>query len=413
MIEEWKPWPFHSYVSVSNFGRVKNLKTNNILKPATDRYGYHKLSLRLDGKVYYVTVHRLVAQSWIPNPENKLQVNHINGVKKDNRVENLEWSTASENISHSFEMNLNSNCFNITLEDLETGVIENHRSIKVISKIMDITPSVVIPLIKYSDKNPILGRYIVKINESELTKKATNTVKDGKKIYVYDWVSEELNEYDSLNIASYFTGIRSLDGSRRDICTVFNYIGYSISTNKEVFKGMINTRSKDELLQERMKYVLTPYKRKDRRFILFNYYTEEEFLFDSVGDSVEFLNKQEPLERVISNPMFSYAASRSAKTGKTSLCKGFGVKLPEFKGPWYNWDEEVILSSKFGCLAPTAIFEVTEDNSVNLVFGRHNLCKRLGYRVDGSECVGFLERLIKTFKDPNLVFRRLNSPIKR
>ncbi len=82
-------------------GEVVNIKLNKILKPYTHKKnGYQIIKLCINGKKHAFLLHRLVANSFIPNPENKPEVNHKNGIKTDNTIYNLEWATKSENELH-------------------------------------------------------------------------------------------------------------------------------------------------------------------------------------------------------------------------------------------------------------------------------------------------------------------------
>lgn len=88
-------------------GKVRNINTGTIYKTHTDRYGYERLRVSIGNSVMKtIKIHRAVAQTFIPNPENKEDVNHKDGNKLNNNVENLEWTTTSENMVHSFAMGL-------------------------------------------------------------------------------------------------------------------------------------------------------------------------------------------------------------------------------------------------------------------------------------------------------------------
>lgn len=123
-MEQWKDIEsYEGMYQVSNTGRVKSLKRvtqfkgkdytrteqEKILTPAKHQKGYLKAQLRKNDKLKAFFIHRLVAQAFIPNPENKATVNHKNGIKTDNNVNNLEWLSNQENMKHAYDTGIRNN----------------------------------------------------------------------------------------------------------------------------------------------------------------------------------------------------------------------------------------------------------------------------------------------------------------
>ena len=114
--EIWKDIEgYEGKYQVSNCGNVRSLMYHNtkgikrisLLKPATDNRGYFRCALSKNNILKTYKVHRLVAQAFIPNPNNYPQINHLDGNKKNNNAENLEWCTNSVNQIHAYSHNLN------------------------------------------------------------------------------------------------------------------------------------------------------------------------------------------------------------------------------------------------------------------------------------------------------------------
>lgn len=106
MKEIWKDIEdYEGYYQISNFGRVRN-RYKKLIKANISSVGYPWVCLQKDYSRKWKTIHRLISLHFIPNPDNLPQVNHKNGIKTDNRVENLEWCTVSYNSHHAYDTGL-------------------------------------------------------------------------------------------------------------------------------------------------------------------------------------------------------------------------------------------------------------------------------------------------------------------
>ena len=96
-MEVWLPVAISPDLLVSNLGRIKNKKGMILRRNPCKRKGYIQIGININNVYKNIAVHILVARAFISNPENKPHVNNINGIKHDNRADNLEWVTPKEN----------------------------------------------------------------------------------------------------------------------------------------------------------------------------------------------------------------------------------------------------------------------------------------------------------------------------
>lgn len=154
---------FEGYYAVSNLGRVKRVarKRNSrfyperLLKPWLSRYGYYECVFMVNRVRYKQLLHRVIAMAFIPNPEDKPQINHKNGVRDDFSISNLEWCTALENQRHRIEVLKNDN------------IGENHPKAKLsgidVSNILEMYSSGEYTMKKIGDIYKVLPTTIFKI----------------------------------------------------------------------------------------------------------------------------------------------------------------------------------------------------------------------------------------------------------
>lgn len=112
MEEVWKTVVYQGNVfdnfEVSNLGRIRNVKTGTLYKQHINKTGYPQVCVSLGSrsKKKIFKIHKAVAETFIPNPENKPEVNHKDGNKVNSRIDNLEWATYSENSQHAWDNGL-------------------------------------------------------------------------------------------------------------------------------------------------------------------------------------------------------------------------------------------------------------------------------------------------------------------
>lgn len=143
---------FERYL-VNSVGQIYDTKNKKNICQWIDNVGYYQCNLYdKDGKKYYKRVHRIVAETFIPNPNNYQQVNHINGNKRNNSIDNLEWTTNSKNTQHGYDNNLykfKSRSYPINVYDKNGIYLTTYKSIRSLCKDLKLNRKTVTSILKH------------------------------------------------------------------------------------------------------------------------------------------------------------------------------------------------------------------------------------------------------------------------
>ena len=196
---------------ITEDGKCYNSKTNKYLK-GQENYKNHYFSYSLtmpDGSKKRCYAHRLVAEAFLPKPEdiNKNQINHIDGNKLNNNIDNLEWITPQENTRHAIDNELKTfkhvYCFNKNKE-----LVAEYKTVKEAATAIGITPTIILQELNKDIKTLSGGFYWSREKELNQIKNYRNTGK-AKIVYQYDLKGKFINKYESTGCAARSLGLKN------------------------------------------------------------------------------------------------------------------------------------------------------------------------------------------------------------
>ena len=406
---KWKKITDCSKHEISEDGRVRNIISGKYLKNAIDRYGYEKIHLIKDnGKDYHPTIHRLVASAFVDGKFPGAQVNHMDGNKLNNHYTNLEWVTGRQNSIHALDNLLNKNTNKVTLFNIITKEIKDFRSLKSLAAELKIRQHSLIPLIRFSDVNPILNKYVIKFVNEDSISEPSNIKNFGIPIYVLDEYNNEIKTYQSMNLARYYTCVRSIPAFKDSTC-IYSCIGYHFSFNIDDLRSL-NLSPESNIKEIREKYILKPYMKNDFTYYLYDYYTGIEKTFNNIGEMLNYF-KTDTVYKNITKEDVSQALGRGHRELKSGLLKGYGVKSSKHNYEWFPYLEETIITNRNSRLT-LVVYRININGTIHDIIGKYELCKFMNYFPDKQLKDITIEEIVKFSNIPNISIVRLNKPIK-
>jgi hypothetical protein len=375
--EEWKSIPGYDGYEASDLGRISRIINGHryMISPWDSNKGYLRVAIFKKGKQVKRLVSRLVAIAWIPNPDNKPQVNHINGNKHDNTIGNLEWTTGSENVKHAVSTGLTSTNIKVTLENLVDKTLVDYDSLNQLSKALDMAMDTLVTYIPRSKKYPIYGKFVVHITEESIDQMLNTFTVNAKQVYVYDCVTKTTATYASMAHAAIYTGVNTY--TVREALGIKNQPkyyngGYVFSYAPIKHK---NWETEEYYLWDRDRIWSKPYNKNYTGFECYNYDTKEVTTYDNRNDVANAVGcTQDEVTRAVVN---------SNTKLRTWLLRGYGIRSLGSVLEWYQYPEAAILNSKVGLKFDLPVFKVTYPNGDSKYkYGVSDVAKILGITPD-------------------------------
>ena len=396
---------------INENGVIKNLLTGKIMKTRISTHGYVRTSLYKNGIKFAPSVHRMLAEIHIPNPHNKVTVNHIDGNKLNNTLNNLEWATVRENTIHAYENDLSTSNVRVIVKDLETNEEKEYRSLQYFSKIIGVHLKGLISYIKFSYLYPFNNRYVIKVVDEN---RLLNSENGGgrKRVYVYDIVEDKQYNFSSIGSCSYMLGLRSVTKISKK---GGESIGFIINYREPPKPKDSYFLTKEQMAKNREKYRSKSYVQKLYKVAAIDLLSEDKKVihFETKREYVDYINNKHNINDSVNR----FCNFKKIPNKKLLLYRGYLIQeyndVSELK-PWRcDYTLEDVYNSRLG---RSISYRVYKDNYGNLFLSAYFVLKKYEDKFkDKSILYSSLTNMttddINKAIDPsyNIIITRLNS----